>query len=217
MSVAIVRFDNEDLEGFVAVGTYLADAAKRFGVKFDDVCRPETDEHFCSVVIADGTGLLSPPTKLENEHFEKHGRKNNERLACQTKIRTAGEVVIMTDKKKEKAAPDKDAKETPDQDANEKYRKEFAELPFEQKISNLVQLEAIALGETFSYILNSPFMAFDKVMDVMADFGFKKEAGEREAGRPEEHKKDAGSPPKKEAPKAKGSKADGKNAEAPTS
>ena len=31
MSVAIVRFDREDLEGFVAVDTYLADAAKRFG------------------------------------------------------------------------------------------------------------------------------------------------------------------------------------------
>ena len=198
MSEAVVRFDNEDLEGFVAVESYLNDAAKRFGVRFEDVCHPDEDEHFCSVVIADGADRLSPMTRLENEHFAKDGRKENERLACQAKISTAGEIVIMTDKKKEKAA-----KNTPDEDANEKYRKEFAEMPFEQKISNLVQLEAIALGETFSYILNSPFMAFDKVMDVMADFGFKKEAGERAAGRPEEHKKESAPTPAEE-PKSKG-------------
>lgn len=203
MSVAIVRFDREDLEGFVAVDTYLADAAKRFGVKFDDVCRPEADEHFCSIMIADGAENLSPLTKLEDEHFAKDGRKSNERLACQTKISAAGEVVVMTEKKKEGTA----AADEPKQDSNEKYRKEFSELPFEQKISNLVQLEAIALGETFSYILNSPFMVFDKVMDVMADFGFKKEAGERAAGRPDEHKEKAtdGTKPKpkgKQSPKA---------------
>jgi ferredoxin len=187
MSVAIVRFDNEDLEGFVAVDTYLADAAGRFGVKFDDACLPDVGEHFCSFGIAEGAGNLSPLTKLETEYFAKNGRGSNERLACQAKITKAGEVVIMTQKKKEKAAEG-----APGEDANEKYRKEFSELPFEQKISNLVQLEAIALGETFSYVLNSPFIAFDKIMDVMADFGLKKEAGERSANRPEEHKANTG-------------------------
>jgi hypothetical protein len=126
-------------------------------------------------------------TKVETEYFAKNRRGSNERLACQARITKAGEVVIMTQKKKEKAAEG-----APGEDANEKYRKEFSELPFEQKISNLVQLEAIALGETFSYVLNSPFIAFDKIMDVMADFGLKKEAGERSASRPAEHKANTG-------------------------
>jgi ferredoxin len=179
MSVAIVRFDNEDLEGFVAVDTYLADAAGRFGVKFDDACLPDVGEHFCSFGIAEGAGNLSPLTKLETEYFAKNGRGSNERLACQAKITKAGEVVIMTQKKKEKAAEG-----APGEDANEKYRKEFSELPFEQKISNLVQLEAIALGETFAFVVNSPFKIFEKLGDVMAEFGFKKEEEQKRRSRP---------------------------------
>jgi hypothetical protein len=73
-------------------------------------------------------------------------------------------------------------------DANEQYRKEFADLPLEQKISNLVQLEAIALGETISFVLNSPFKIAEKVMDVMAEFGFKMDSASRDARRPNEHK-----------------------------
>ena len=61
------------------------------------------------------------------------------------------------------------------EDRSEEYRKEFAEMPLEKKIANLVQLETIALGETVSFIINSPFKIADKVLDVMAEFGFKKE------------------------------------------
>ena len=61
-------------------------------------------------------------------------------------------------------------------------------MPLEKKIANLVQLETIALGETVSFIINSPFKIADKVMDVMAEFGFKKEEREKEAARPAEHK-----------------------------
>ena len=44
-----------------------------------------------------------------------------------------------------------------------------------------MKLEAIALGETISYVINSPFTIGDKVMDVMAEFGFKKEQKAKEA------------------------------------
>jgi hypothetical protein len=57
-----------------------------------------------------------------------------------------GEVVVMT-KAKEKPATESQEK---NDDSNEAYRKEFAELPLEKKIANLVQLESIALGETVS-------------------------------------------------------------------
>jgi len=184
MTEVEVKFEREKLEGVVAVGTYVIDAAKRFGIHFDEICFRESDEHHCSVVISSGIDLLSPLTSAEKEYFEKNGRKTNERLACQAKIEKPGEVVIMTKKK------DKDAAEEAKRDAerNEAYRKEFAEMPLEKQIASLVQLESIALSETVSFIINSPFKIADKVIDVMAEFGFKKEEKEREAARPAEHK-----------------------------
>jgi hypothetical protein len=159
--------------------------------------------HHCAVTVPVGAHLLSPETKAESEYFTKHGRRTNERLACQVKIDGPGEVVVMTKEK----AKEPDA-ETTGEDKSEQYRKEFAEMPLEKKIANLVQLETIALGETVSFIINSPFKVADKVMDVMAEFGFKKEEKQKEAARPAEHKdhKQASAsdhaPKKKKAPKS---------------
>ena len=184
MAEVEIKFKQEDREGVVAVGTYLIDAAKRFGIHFDDICIAESGEHHCPVVISSGIDLLSPLTATEKEYFEKNSRKTNERLACQAKIEKAGEVVVMTKKKaKETAEEEKSAS-----DRSAEYRKEFEEMPLEKKIASLVQLETIALGETVSFIINSPFKIADKVLDVMAEFGFKKEEKEREATRPAEHK-----------------------------
>lgn len=184
MAEAEVRFIRENREGVVAVGTYLIDAAKRFGIHFEDVCATETDTHCCSVTVVSGSDLLSGLTKAETKHFEKHGRKTNERLACQVKIEKPGEVEIMTKEEVHDPAPEAKAA---DGDSNEEYRKAFTEMPLEKKIANLVQLETIALGETVSFIINSPFKVADKVMDVMAEFGFKKEEREKEAARPADH------------------------------
>lgn len=185
MAEVEVKFERENREGVVAVGTYVIDAAKRFGIHFEDICVRESAEHHCAVVVKSGIDLLSPLTSAEEEHFKKHTRKTNERLACQAKIEREGEVVIMTEEKVKEAA--EEAKS--DKDRSEEYRKEFAELPLEKKIANLVQLESIALGETVSFIINSPFKIADKLMDVMAEFGFKKEEKERDEARPAEHKR----------------------------
>jgi ferredoxin len=190
-----IKFKREDLEGLVPVGTYLADAAKRFGVRFEETCIPETDSHFCSIEISGGSDLLSDLTAAEKEHFGRHGRRPNERLACQVKVEKPGEVEVMTKEKVKEETPETESTE----DKNEQYRKEFAELPLEKKIANLVQLETIALGETVSFIFNSPFKVADKIMDVMAEFGFKKEEREKNAARPEEHKAKDSEPEKKEA------------------
>jgi ferredoxin len=202
MLEAHVRFERERREGIVAVGTYLLDAAKRFGIHFEDACIPETDTHYCSVVVSSGADLLSGMTGAESEHFAKAGRKTNERLACQVKIENPGEVEIMTEEKAKDPAPE--SKTTAD--SSEEYRKAFAEMPLEKKIANLVQLETIAFGETVSFIINSPFKIADKVMDVMAEFGFKKEEKQKEAARPAEHKSQepqAGKKPAKDTSKPK--------------
>ena len=180
-----IRFKREHQEGVIPPGTYLIDAAKRFGIRFDGACDAAAGIHFCAVNVPTGSQLLSEETKAETDYFSSNPRSTNERLACQTRIDEPGEVVVMT-KKKEKAAAS-EAPETGD-DPNEAYRKEFAELPLEKKIANLIQLETMALGDTVSFIINSPFKIGEKVMDVMAEFGFKKEERQREAVRPEEHK-----------------------------
>src|SRR5687768_16395951 len=206
MAEVEARFEREKLEGVVPVGIYLFDAAKRFGIRFDGACIPESGLHFCSLSVRSGTNLLSAETKAETEHFAANGRKDGERLACQVRIEKPGEVVIMTE---EKAAKEPTVEAPIDSDANEQYRKEFAEMPLEKKIANLVHLETIALGETVSFIINSPFKIADKLMDVMAEFGFRKEEQQKKAVRPEEHKREAGDPAsskkKKKEPKPKAS------------
>lgn len=192
MSEVEIRFEREKLEGVVPIGTYLIDAAKRFGIRFDDACTPESDIHFCAVSIREGSNLLSAETKAEEEHFKVHGGKDLQRLACQVKIEKAGEVVVMTEQKV--AEEPKVESAEAEADANEQYRKEFSEMPLEKQIANLVLLETIAFGETVSFIFNSPFKIADKVMDVMAEFGFRKEEREKDAARPEEHKAETGDP-----------------------
>lgn len=186
MLEAEIKFSREDREGVVAVGTYLIDAARRFGIHFEDVCNREAAIHFCSVVVSSGSDLLSGLTKAEEDYFAEKGRKTNERLACQVKIDKAGEVEIMTDEKVKDPEPEE--KDGTASDSSEEYRKAFEEMPLEKKIANLVQLETIALGETVSFIINSPFKVADKLMDVMAEFGFKKEERQKESARPAEHK-----------------------------
>lgn len=182
MSEAKITFKREDREGVIPVGTYLSDAAKRFGVLFDEKCVPAENVHFCKVAILDGENSLTPPTSLESEYFTLNPADSSERLACQTKITAAEEIVIMTTEKKD----EKTDKETAKISAEE-YAKEFKELPLEKKIAELVQLEAMTLGETLNFIANSPYLIFGKIMDVMAEFGMKKEERSKQAERPPEH------------------------------
>jgi ferredoxin len=176
MAEAQIRFEREDREGIIPVGSYIGEALRRFGVKGYDRC---SAEHDCIVTIASGGDLLSEPTAVEREQLSDDARKNGERLACHSKIEKPGEIVVVT----------KEPKEEPktEEDKAEDYRKEFTELPLEKKISELMKLEAIALGDTFSFIVNSPYKVFEKVGDIMADLGMKMETKAREAQRPEEH------------------------------
>ena len=192
MDEALVRFEREHLEGVVAVGTYLRDAAKRMGISYAGPCSQAEDVHFCAMQITTGIDLLSPMTGAEREYYNRNSRGTNERLGCQTRVAAPGEIIIMTEKKQEETQ----SAET--EQPEERYKKEFAELPLEKKIATLVQFEAIALGETVSYLINSPFKVFDKAMDVMAEFGFRKDTEEKAAARPKEHR----SGTKKKAPRS---------------
>jgi ferredoxin len=203
MNEAEIVFENEGLEGIVPVGTYLSDAAKRIGVR-EGVCEVsdiQAGEHKCAVEIKIGADHLSTRTDAELELLPEDRRKNGHRLACFARIESNGEIVIMTQKKKEEAKPGEAI-------PTEEYKKTFAELPLEKKLSNLVELEVMALSETFSFVINSPYKVADKFMDVLAEFGLKKEADEKQAARPaeksEDKSKDEKAKPKRKpsAPKA---------------
>ena len=174
-----IRFD-EGREGIVPVGTYLIDAAKRMGAANSFEC-DETGQHMCKIAITEGSDLLSEPTAAETEQLTPEDKKQNKRLACYARIEKPGVITAMVEKKKEEATKEKEQ-----QDREEAYRKEFTELPLERKIASLMQLEAIALGETFAFVINSPFKVFEKVGDVMAEFGFKKEEDQKKRSRPAE-------------------------------
>ena len=158
------------------MGSYLSDAAKRFGVKFEAECVPAAGEHFCQVQIVEGSEFLSEKTATEKDaNLEKGWR-----IACHAKIEKAGEIVVMT---KKKTAPVEE-----DKDQAEDYRKRFEDLPLEKKMAELVRLESIALSETLNFVVNSPYKIADKVMDFLAEFGFKMDSEKKESAKPEEHR-----------------------------
>lgn len=202
MAEVEVKFEREEREGIVAVGTYVFDAAGRLGVAIDGECGRLGACDSCAVTFKKGGELLSAPTKAEIEHLTAGRRKKGERLACQAKLEKAGEVIIMTTEKKS-------AEDMPEEEKKvEDFREEFEKMPLEKKMASLLELEAIALGETFSFILNSPYAVAGKVMDVMSKFGRKMEDESKDATRPDEHappkeskKEKNEEPAKKAAPK----------------
>lgn len=181
MAEAEIKFERENRDGVVAVGTYLFDAARRLGVEVEAECGRIGECDSCEMRITHGIDFLSEPTAAEIRQLSAARRKNRERLSCQVKFEKPGEVVAMTNKKKKEDLPK-------DEERAEEYRKQFEEMPLEKKIASLVQLEAIALGETFSFVLNSPTAIFGKMMDVLAQFGLKMDAEAKNAARPSEHK-----------------------------
>lgn len=183
-----LRFEREGVEGVVPVGTYLIDAMKRLGVAKGDPCQRPKGIHHCAVIISSGIELLSDSLASETEHFASNGRRTNERLACETKVERPGEITIMTQETKTAA---------PKEPAKDKFQAEFEALPLEEKISKLFKMEAVTLGETISYVIDSPMEVFRKVGDVMADFGRKIEEEAKKATRPGEPQ--AAEPAKKAA------------------
>ena len=186
MKEAEIKFEREDIHGIIPVGTYLAEAARRLGVRFVEPCDAANGEHHCEVEVLSGEDLLSARTAAETKYFEGREDSKHKRLACQAEIEKEGEIEVKT-KESETTKEEKKA------ETEEEYRKRFAELPLDKKISELVQLEAIALSDTLTFVFNSPYTIGDKIMHIMAGFGFKKEEREREAARPEEHRNNGNS------------------------
>lgn len=168
MADAIVRFISQEIEGAAPVGSKLSDIMKRFGIRLDPPCDSIAGEHCCIVKIESGAEYLSTASKVELEHLAKLKRKSDFRVACYAEIVRSGEITVMTEEKKDESKKaEGDAKKT------SKIVDEFEALPLEKKIADLVRMEAVALGETISFVVNSPYLVLEKVVDVLAEFGMK--------------------------------------------
>lgn len=175
-----VKFEPSGQDGIVAAGSYLIDAAHRMGIEIDALCERRGECDSCEMTVIKGKDLLSGVTNAEKKHLTQSQLDKGSRLSCQAKIKKQGELVVMV-KEKVQTEEEKEAEQ------QRKTRKEFEELPLEKKVANLLELEMITLGETFNFILNSPYKIVGKVMDVMAEFGLKMDDEAKKSKRPAEH------------------------------
>lgn len=178
MNETEINFEREDITGLAVRGSYLIDAARRIGVEVTAECGRLGLCETCVMTVKSGNELLSDPTKAELEQLSEADRQSGMRLSCQAKVEKSGEMVIVTKEKKVEPTPE---------ETSDDYRHQFEEMPLEKKIAALVRLEAIALSETVSFVLNSPYKIIEKGMDVLAEFGLKMDREEKKATRPEEH------------------------------
>jgi ferredoxin len=174
-----VKFEPEDRSGIIAENTYLWDAAKRLGVRLPAECEGRGDCDTCAVTVIEGATLLSSLTDAERERLSAERLAAGERLACQTRIERAGDLVL-------RPVPVTERKETADE-AIKDFRKEFREMPLEKKVAALMEFEAITIYQTLSAITSVPSLIGDKVMNLMASRGRTLHERERKSRRPREH------------------------------
>ena len=175
-----VEFEPDGQHGIVAENTYLWDAAKRLGVRLPAECEGRGECDTCAVVIKRGATLLSPLTAAERERLSPERLAAGERLACQTRVERAGDLVLQP-------VPATEREETAEETTNE-VRTEFRKMPLEQKLATLVELEAITAFQTFKALANFPFAVVEKGLDLMAGRGRVLSQQDREARRPAEHR-----------------------------
>ncbi|MBX3265129.1 MAG: 2Fe-2S iron-sulfur cluster binding domain-containing protein [Acidobacteria bacterium] len=169
-----VEFKTEGIRGNVPTGTYLIDAAKRLGVRFPIPCISVSGEHYCSVDVESGIGALSDPSDIEKEFYERGTAVFGNRLACQARLEKSATIVVETRFVEVAGEP----KPEPETELFENYKERFSALPLDQKMSEISQLEAIALADTFGFVMNAPYAVGNKVTDILAGIGMKKDVGE---------------------------------------
>ena len=156
MSVEI-KFEPDGPSGLVAEGTLILDAAKRLGFHIPAECEGRGECDTCAVKIINGATLLSELTEGERKQLSAERLAGGERLACQCKAERGGELSLRLVAQTERARTAEE--KTAD------LRKEFKELPFERKMSTLIQLETIAMTQALDTIADRSVAFGKKIFD----------------------------------------------------
>jgi ferredoxin len=158
MSVSIT-FEPSGINGLVAEGTYLIDAARRMGAPLGEGCTSGKGEcPSCVVSVKAGANLLSAPSLAEEQQLGADQLDQSLRLACQVKIENHGEVVVMAATRAQRSTPVDDGSE---------LTKKFGALPLGRKLATLVQLEAITMSEAFDSAIEKPLAFGSKTFDTI--------------------------------------------------
>ncbi|HKG45085.1 MAG TPA: 2Fe-2S iron-sulfur cluster binding domain-containing protein [Pyrinomonadaceae bacterium] len=159
MSVSIT-FEPSGINGVVAEGTYLIDAARRMGAPLGAGCTVGKGEcPACVVSVKAGANLLSPPSVTEENQLGVEQLGQGLRLACQVKLENHGDVVVM-------AAARPQTRPAPGETESE-LRKKFGALPLGKKLATLMQLEAITMSEAFDSAIEKPLAFGSKTFDAI--------------------------------------------------
>ena len=150
LSVAIT-FEDEGHNGLVAQNTLLWDAAKRMGVGLRADCNGRGECDACAVSIRQGAELLSPATAAEQKVLGAERLSQAERLACQTRIESAGEIIVRL---------------IPIVASESKYQKRLRDLPLTQQVSSLIEIEAIAVTEAVNTVRGKYLAFVEKLMNL---------------------------------------------------
>ncbi len=166
MSVEIT-FQPLGINGLIAEGTCLIDAAKRMGVNVSSACRAKADCTACVISIVSGHSLLSNPTEHELKTLGHCNPPSDRRLACQTIVERSGELVIeIMHEEKQTEAND--------------MRATFSQLPLDKKLVTLIQLEALIMSEAFDTVVDKSLSFGGKLMNVLSSRGKSSKTGGRE-------------------------------------
>lgn len=168
-----------DRSGVVAEGTYLWAAVKRIGVRLPADCEGRGECDTCAVVVSQGATLLSGLTDTERKILSPERLASGERLACQAKIESGGDVALRPVPKTERA-------ETTEEAARD-LRDEFKRMPLKKKFATLVGIEADMAYETLVRAVDLPFDLFGKGLELLAGRGRRLAQNERAARRPAEN------------------------------
>jgi len=159
MSVEI-KFEPDGPSGLVAEGTSVMDAARRLGFHIPAECEGRGECDTCAVKVINGATLLSDLTEAERKQLSAERLAGGERLACQCKAERGGELALRLVAQTERARTA--------QERTADLKKEFAELPFERKMSTLIQLETMAMTQALDTIADRSVafgkMIFDSVL-----------------------------------------------------
>ena len=161
MSVSIT-FEPSGINGLVAQGTYLIDAARRMGAPLGTGCTAgKGDCPACVVSVKAGAELLSPPSVAEERQLGVEQLDQSLRLACQVKMENHGDVVVMVATRPQTRPTDTDTEA--------ELRKKFGTLPLTKKIATLMQFEAITASEAFDSAIEKPLAFGSKAFDKFAN------------------------------------------------
>lgn len=149
MSVEIT-FQPAGLNGLIAEGAYLIEAARRMGVRLPTDCRERGDCTSCAVLITAGQSLLSPPTNAEQKMLSSDRLINNHRLACQARIERSGELQVQL-------IPGSDEKSNPNKAAGS------------QKLPPGVEENAMRMIKQLDAFVDKSLSAGENLMDRFAN------------------------------------------------